>query len=556
MGQQVSKSELVFQHASGGNVEAIKALHREGASLEWIDADGKTPLILACMNPHHYDVAKTLIELGANVNAYRPGRHAGCPLHHSAKRGLDQTVKLLLTHGANALRMNDAGQTPLDVARVKRYSNVVRTIESHISLFSGWLRQLYGVGFLQALAPQLFSRKIWVVVLPSVKRGKSLKYVVALYSSQQDARPFATIPLWKAQIEEPMFHQPDPAIIIFCKATRTQVKLAPADEGDKQQLQCFYNACRGICQARQSSLSHDTHAPVVPGPAPAPATAPATAPAPSLTNEDIELAMAISASIQSATQEGVPIFSDDHLTSEVSNTNGWGSANYHNGNGWIQPVPPRGASSSHWIDQPAIHKYNGWGTMSTKPSGNQSQQLVYTSNGFEGSIQIDQNVSDTAGTSEPPPSAADIGSLNKPDKNFHHGCSASEAGPSRSIPPHDLTDVPVADTILEPASVPLAPLVLESADDEQLVQYPSVDTSPVDLTISSVENIPEKTKVKKDTDDSSSCAICLDAPIEGACIPCGHMAGCMSCLNEIKTKKWGCPVCRANIDQVLRLYSV
>ncbi|KAK9083021.1 hypothetical protein Scep_029492 [Stephania cephalantha] len=496
MGQQVSKSELVFQHASAGNVEAIKALHREGANLEWIDADGKTPLILACMNPHHYDVAKTLIELGANVNAYRRGRHAGCPLHHSAKSGLDRTVKLLLTHGANALRMNDAGQTPLDVARVKRYSNVVRTIESHISLFSGWLRQLYGVGFLQALAPQLFSRKIWVVVLPSVKRGKSLKYVVALYSSQQ----FANDALFILDGGEENLWYTLELVKAFCIVTRlavnleksevlgTKVKLAPADEGNKQQLQWFYNACRGICQ--------------------------------------------------------------------VSNTNGWGSANYHNGNGWIQPVPPRGASSSDWIDEPAIDKYNGWGTMSTKPSGNQSQQLVYTSNGFEGSIQIDQNVSDTASTSEPPPSAADIGWLNKPDKKFHHGCSASEAGPSRSIPPHDLTDVPVANTILEPAFVPLAPLVLESADDEQLVQYPSVDTSPVDLTISSVENSPEKTKVKKDTDDSSSCAICLDAPIEGACIPCGHMAGCMSCLHEIKTKKWGCPVCRANIDQVLRLYSV
>ncbi|XP_058211767.1 putative E3 ubiquitin-protein ligase XBAT35 [Rhododendron vialii] len=36
---------------------------------------------------------------------------------------------------------------------------------------------------------------------------------------------------------------------------------------------------------------------------------------------------------------------------------------------------------------------------------------------------------------------------------------------------------------------------------------------------------------------SSLCLICLDAPVEGACIPCGHMVGCMSCLNEIKDKK-------------------
>lgn len=41
--------------------------------MQWRDKDAKTPLIVACMNPRLYNVAKTLIELGANVNAFRPG---------------------------------------------------------------------------------------------------------------------------------------------------------------------------------------------------------------------------------------------------------------------------------------------------------------------------------------------------------------------------------------------------------------------------------------------------------------------------------------------------
>lgn len=49
--------------------------------LQWIDRDGKTPLIVASMNPQLYDVARTLIELGANVNAYRPGIYL-CLLDH------------------------------------------------------------------------------------------------------------------------------------------------------------------------------------------------------------------------------------------------------------------------------------------------------------------------------------------------------------------------------------------------------------------------------------------------------------------------------------------
>lgn len=41
--------------------------------LQWIDKEGKTPLMVACMRPDLFEVAKVLIELGANVNAYRPG---------------------------------------------------------------------------------------------------------------------------------------------------------------------------------------------------------------------------------------------------------------------------------------------------------------------------------------------------------------------------------------------------------------------------------------------------------------------------------------------------
>lgn len=47
--------------------------------LQWMDREGKTPLILACMNSELYDVAKTLIELGSNVNAYRPGNLKNLP---------------------------------------------------------------------------------------------------------------------------------------------------------------------------------------------------------------------------------------------------------------------------------------------------------------------------------------------------------------------------------------------------------------------------------------------------------------------------------------------
>lgn len=93
--------------------------------------------------------------------------------------------------------------------------------------------------------------------------------------------------------------------------------------------------------------------------------------------------------------------------------------------------------------------------------------------------------------------------------------------------------------------VPSAPPLSDMVDDDGPIHYPSIDSV----------SAPSE-KGKESNNDSSTCVICLDAPVEGACIPCGHMAGCMSCLTEVKGKNWGCPVCRAKIDQVVRLYAV
>ncbi|KAF9605655.1 hypothetical protein IFM89_017998 [Coptis chinensis] len=477
MGLSQSKDELLYQQVNYGNAEGIKALCREGARLEWIDKEGKTPLIAACLNAELLHVAKTLIQLGANVNAYRPGGHAGTPLHHAAKRGLEQTVKLLLSHGANASVVNDDCQTPLEVARIKGYTNVVRTIESHICLFSGWLRELYGPGFLEALASQWLSKKIWVVVIPCGSRNlaKPLKLELAIYPSAQDAQPRIVISLWKVKIEEPKFHHSDPTLIILNDQTKTRYKFASENEGDKQQLQWFYNACIGIPQVMNPSLPHNNTASLIPATAPSSAT------------EDVELAMAISASIHSAMELRPPL-PDAHMTTGVSNTNDWINSADDNS------------------------RHNGWGSS-------------------EGSAP--------------------------PFKGSSSGWDVLQPGPSNTRTQHSKTSVVAMIQELPGIdAIPSAPPVPEGAENGP-IHYPSVDSSPIDFPAQSMDGkVAKPSEAKEDGTDSSSCVICLDAPVEGACIPCGHMAGCMSCLNEIKGKKWGCPVCRASIQQVVRLYAV
>lgn len=153
-------------------------------------------------------------------------------------------------------------------------------------------------------------------------------------------------------------------------------------------------------------------------------------------------------------------------------------------------------------------------------------------------------------------SSASVGAP-APFKGSSSGWEVQEVGPSGNPAPSDIPSV--VQTTIEnpnPLSAPSAPPIADAILDDGPIHYPSIDSTPVDLSSPVVETLPATTDGGKEDGISSSCVICLDAPVEGACIPCGHMAGCMSCLNEIKAKKWGCPVCRAKIDQVIRLYAV
>ncbi|KAK9665765.1 hypothetical protein RND81_14G134400 [Saponaria officinalis] len=383
----------------------------------------------ACLNPALHNVVETLVELGANVNAYRSGHNGGTPLHHAAKRGLVINVNFLLLHGANALFLNDDCLTPLDIARVKGFTDVVRAIEDHICLYSGWLREPYGPGFLEVLAPQFLSRKVWAVVRPCGSRNlrKPFKLELAIYSSLQDAQPRMHIALWKANMEEPSFDRPDPAVIISQASTNTRIRLVPIVESDRQQLQQFCNACKGTPQVAHANFPFNNASSTV-----LPATAPPTNPP--HTEDDLDLARAINASLQSALQQDPPT---DHF--QTSNR----------------------ASPSNSTVQPPEEEVRNSATSAIPTDGTH--------------------------TTVPTPSAPVI--------TDEHGV---------------LIDGPI--------------------------HYPTVYPNAMDT--------------------SSSCVICFDAPLEAACVPCGHMAGCVSCLSEIKSRSGECPVCRTMIDHVMKVYTV
>jgi ankyrin repeat protein len=98
---------------------------------------GLTPLYAAVMEGHE-EIAKLLIAKGANVHAKtlqtNEGRWAGSPggataLHIAVLSASRDVVEVLLAHGTDARAEDDAGRTPLDLARRDKLSNVVRLLD-------------------------------------------------------------------------------------------------------------------------------------------------------------------------------------------------------------------------------------------------------------------------------------------------------------------------------------------------------------------------------------------------------------------------------------------
>ncbi|CAL0299675.1 unnamed protein product [Lupinus luteus] len=506
------QSEFLYQIIHTGSVEAIKTLHINGASLECSDEEGRTPLILACMDSALLHVAKFLIHLGANLNSYRPGPFGGTPLHHAARRGLEQTVELLLSHKANALVRNDNNQTPLDVARSERHAHVVRAIENHICYFKGWMREFHGPWFLEAVTPQLVSRNVWVVVVPYSE--EPLKLEMMIYPTQQDSQPRTVIDLWKSEIEEPAFDHWDPKLTIFNHFPRTKYRLASAIQNDKQQLQNLYTASCGIPQVKSSPTLSDTRT------------------------------SSLGPSVQS----------------ETINTNGWGSSSDNSSyNGWGTSLGARHSlkkNTNGWMDKPFKNDQNGWGSPDSKPveqstknnlgsSSDSSYNGWGTSLGARHSSELNTN-----------------GWMDKPAKDDYNGWGSLDSKPvdqlTDNVQSRDDNSPIVSSASCSFASshfVPSAPPIPDDVLSEGQLHYPSIHSPALDMHVPSMVE-PAMSIGKNKGARDSSCAICWDAAIEGACIPCGHMAGCMPCLNEVRVNKGVCPICMTKIDQVVRLYAV
>lgn len=110
--------------ARDGNLERVRQLVQEGASLDAVDARGWTALSRAA-NRGHTEVVRFLAVIGAAVNAV--ASDGWTPVMRAARGGHFDVVRLLVEHGAavDAVDSKD-GRTPLMRAAVGGHLDIVR----------------------------------------------------------------------------------------------------------------------------------------------------------------------------------------------------------------------------------------------------------------------------------------------------------------------------------------------------------------------------------------------------------------------------------------------
>jgi ankyrin repeat protein len=105
----------VVAAATAGDLNTVReAVHSDPTLVKYKEWDNAT-LLHDAVGQNHMDVAKYLLEEGADVNAVKTD--GVTPLHMAARNGNTEMTKLLLERGAKIDAIDAKGWTPLDRAQ-------------------------------------------------------------------------------------------------------------------------------------------------------------------------------------------------------------------------------------------------------------------------------------------------------------------------------------------------------------------------------------------------------------------------------------------------------
>ena len=127
--QKELQLELV-QAIERNQLSIVNQLLIKGIHLNCIILFNKTPLTYA-IESEAFDIAKTLVESGADVNAREPIASARQPVHVAVDFPDYDILQFLLQHGADVNGQDGCGATPVMLASYAGHLNVVRLLYEH-----------------------------------------------------------------------------------------------------------------------------------------------------------------------------------------------------------------------------------------------------------------------------------------------------------------------------------------------------------------------------------------------------------------------------------------
>ncbi len=121
----------IFEASAAGMLERVKALiSRHPELVNAVALDGFQPLGLACFFGH-YEIARLLVESGAEVNAASQNSQKVMPLHSAAASSSLEIARLLLEHGADPNARQEGDFTPLHEAAANGQVELVKLLLAH-----------------------------------------------------------------------------------------------------------------------------------------------------------------------------------------------------------------------------------------------------------------------------------------------------------------------------------------------------------------------------------------------------------------------------------------
>jgi ankyrin repeat protein len=134
--QQINETPMALrQAASGGNIEDVKALLRDGADPNLTDHLGSGPLHVAAEHGH-LNVTRALLDAGADPSI--PDGYGSTPLLYAVRDGHFGVARLLLECNASAINArNTDGLAPIHIASIQGNFETVRLLLEHKASTAG-----------------------------------------------------------------------------------------------------------------------------------------------------------------------------------------------------------------------------------------------------------------------------------------------------------------------------------------------------------------------------------------------------------------------------------